>query len=370
MDTVEKGKSKSSFVTGDLMLDSVFSSKNITRIGTWHVRTLQQTGRLAQLLQELDIYGLDILGVSEVRWTGSGRLISDGKTVLFSGPERRHERGVGIVLSKRAANSLVSWEPVSDRIITARFRTRHTRVAIIQVYALTEDATVEEKDDFYERLQDTIDEIPRRDLKLVLGDFNAQVGGDRNIMEKSVGAFASSDHLSNNGERLVSFCDFNDLCIANTFFFHRGIHKKTWRSPNSTTANEIDHICINRKWRTSVHDACVYRGADVGTDHYLVRATLKLKLKLQKRPVVRRPYDVEKFKNRTTARNFCVQLRNRFSMLAECESIDEHWEAVKTALCESAEVTIGRRRGKRKEQFIYLFIYLSQHTKEVDKQNM
>ncbi|VDO71268.1 unnamed protein product [Heligmosomoides polygyrus] len=39
-------------------------------------------------------------------------------------------------------------------------------------------------------------------------------------------------------------------------------------------------------------------------------------------------------------------------MLAECESIDEHWEAVKTALCESAEVTIGRRRGKRKEQWI------------------
>ncbi|VDO92145.1 unnamed protein product [Heligmosomoides polygyrus] len=204
------------------------------------------------------------------------------------------------------------------------------------VYAPTEDATVEEKNDFYERLQDTIDEMPRRDLKLVLGDFNTQVGGDRNGMEKSVGAFASSDHLSDNGERLVSFCDFNDLCIAKTFFFHRGIHKKTWRSPNGTTANEIDHICIKRKWRTSVHDARVYRGADVGTDHYLVRATLKLKLKLQKRPVVRGPYDVEKFKNRTTARNFCVELRNRFSMLAECESIDEHWEAVKTALCESA----------------------------------
>lgn len=127
---------------------------------------------------------------------------------------------MGIVLSKRAANSLVGWEPVNDRIITARFRTKHTRVSVIQVYAPTEDATVEEKDDFYERLQDTIDEMPRRDLKLVLGDFNAQVGGDRNGMEKSVGAFASSDHLSDNGERLVSFCDFNDLCIASTFFFH------------------------------------------------------------------------------------------------------------------------------------------------------
>ncbi|VDO82783.1 unnamed protein product [Heligmosomoides polygyrus] len=210
--TAEKGKSKPSSVTEDLILDSVFSPKNITHIGTWNIRTLDQTGRLAQLLQEFDVYGLDILRISEVRWTGSGRLINDGKTpaLLFAGPGRRHERGVGIVLSKRASNSLVSWEPVNDRIITARFRTMHTRVAMIQAYSPTEDATDDEKDDFYERLQDVIDKMPRRDLKLVLGHFNAQVDGDRKGMEKSVGAFASSDRLSNNGERLVSFCDFND----------------------------------------------------------------------------------------------------------------------------------------------------------------
>ncbi|VDO64783.1 unnamed protein product [Heligmosomoides polygyrus] len=106
METAEKGKSKPSFVTGDLILDSVSSPKNITRIGTWNIRTLHQTARLAQLLQEFDIYGLDILGIS---------------------------------------------------------------------VCSNEDATDDEKDDFYEWLQDVIDEMPRRDLKLVLDDFNAQV---------------------------------------------------------------------------------------------------------------------------------------------------------------------------------------------------
>ncbi|RCN39354.1 hypothetical protein ANCCAN_14722 [Ancylostoma caninum] len=46
----------------------------------------------------------------------------------------------------------------------------------------------------------TIDEAPRRDLKSVLGDFNAQMGGDRHGIERTIGLFASSEHLSGNGD--------------------------------------------------------------------------------------------------------------------------------------------------------------------------
>ncbi|KIH68286.1 hypothetical protein ANCDUO_01384 [Ancylostoma duodenale] len=84
------------------------------------------------------------------------------------------------------------------------------------------------KNDFYGLIQDTIDEAPRRDLKMVLGDFNAQLGRDRHGIEGTVGPFASSEHLRDNGERLISFCDCNDLYVGNTYFQHRRIHKKTW----------------------------------------------------------------------------------------------------------------------------------------------
>ena len=58
-------------------------------------------------------YQLGILGLSEMRWTGSGKVISDDTTVLYSG-EEHHERGVGVLLNKVSTNALVGSEPVSD----------------------------------------------------------------------------------------------------------------------------------------------------------------------------------------------------------------------------------------------------------------
>lgn len=60
----------------------IFNAKSYTRVGTWNIRTLYQSGRLEQVLREMRTYHLDILGVSELRWTGQGRFDSEGTTVL------------------------------------------------------------------------------------------------------------------------------------------------------------------------------------------------------------------------------------------------------------------------------------------------
>ena len=49
--------------------------KTNTRVGFWNVRTLYQTGKLAQLRKEFDAYNLDLVGISEVRWLGSNKKI-------------------------------------------------------------------------------------------------------------------------------------------------------------------------------------------------------------------------------------------------------------------------------------------------------
>ena len=61
--------------------------------------------------------------------------------------------------------------------------------------------------------------------------------------------------------------------------FHPRIHKATWVSPDQVTENQIDHIGINTMFRRSLEDVRVKRGADVASDHHIVTARLKLKLR-------------------------------------------------------------------------------------------
>lgn len=131
-------------------------------------------------------------------------------------------------MSKEAVSALVVWKPVNDSIITARFGFGHTKKTIVQVYAPTDNTEDAFKDNFYDQLQDIFNDIPNYDLKILIGDFNAQLGGDRLGLKTVVGSHASSTHLSDNGERLVSFCEQNGLCVGNPYFQHREIHKKTW----------------------------------------------------------------------------------------------------------------------------------------------
>lgn len=86
-----------------------------------------------------------------------------------------------------------------------------------------------------------------------------------------------------------------DLVIGGTLLPHREIHKLTWCSPNGRDSNQIDHLMINGTWRSSLLDARVRRGADVGSDHHLVTATLKLKLRrARKRTTGHQQLDVER----------------------------------------------------------------------------
>ena len=84
----------------------LLSPKACMKIGQWNVRTRFETGKCAQVIKEMQQYGISILGVSEMRWNSCGRLrIATGETVLYSGMEEgeNHVRGVGFILPKEAA---------------------------------------------------------------------------------------------------------------------------------------------------------------------------------------------------------------------------------------------------------------------------
>ena len=171
-------------------MSQIFNAKSITMIGTWNVLTLFQSGKMDQVLGEMRAYHLDILGVSEMRSSGQGCLYSDDMTVLYSDHNEQHTDGVGIILSKLASRALVCWQPVNERIVTARLNTKLAKVTVVQVYAPTEIAPDEEKDIFYDHLQDVLQEVPSFVIKVVLGDFNAKLDTERRGMHAIIGPMA------------------------------------------------------------------------------------------------------------------------------------------------------------------------------------
>ena len=78
------------------------------------------------------------------------------------------------MISNKTYEALLNWQPVSNRIISARFSSKVRNITIIQCYAPTELA--DEKDEFYIRLNAVYGSIPRGDIVLVMGDLNAKVG--------------------------------------------------------------------------------------------------------------------------------------------------------------------------------------------------
>ncbi|VDP50706.1 unnamed protein product, partial [Schistosoma curassoni] len=149
---------------------------------------------------------------------------------------------------------------------------------IIQCYAPTNDSNDDIKDQFYERLQSIIEKCPRKDLTILMVDLNAKVGIDNTGYEDIMGRNGLGQR-SENGERFANLCALNKLVIGGTIFPHKRIHEATWIPRDHTTENQIDRICINKKFRRTMEDVRIRRGADIASDHHQVVANLKLKLK-------------------------------------------------------------------------------------------
>ncbi|KAK7113089.1 hypothetical protein V1264_012440 [Littorina saxatilis] len=331
-----------------------------TTIGTWNVRTMYETGKTAQVAAEMRRNNLTLLGISETRWTDAGqRRLMTGELLLYSGHEENdahHTQGVGLMLSKQAQRSLIGWEAHGPRIITASFRTKKKRIKmhVVQCYAPTNDNEDEEKDHFYSRLQRILETYPDKDVTILMGDVNAKIGSDNTGYERVMGTHALGV-MNENGERFVDLCALNSLVIGGSIFPHKRIHKNTWVSPDNRTENQIDHVCINKKFRRSLQDVRVRRGADVASDHHLLVASLKLKLKRNQTDASDRrvKYNIRLLKDPKTKEQFSLTLKNRFEVLQELleeeDSVSNRWQKVKETLRSSCQQVVGPNKPQQKE---------------------
>ena len=133
---------------------------NIAR-ETWNVRSVNQ-GKLEVVKQEMARVNADILGISELKWTGMGEFNSYDHNVYYCGQESLRGNGVAIIVNKRVQNEILGCSLKNDRMISVHFQGKPFNITVIQVYAPASNAEEAEVEWFYEDLQDLLELTPQK----------------------------------------------------------------------------------------------------------------------------------------------------------------------------------------------------------------
>jgi hypothetical protein len=118
-------------------------------------------------------------------------------------------------------------------------------IIVLNVRAITEDKVDDKKDSFYEELEHVSDQFPRYHMKIMLGDFNANVGME-DIFKPIIGNESLHEVSNGNGVRVVNFAT-SKKSVKSTTFPHLSIHKHTWTSPDGVTHNQIDPVLMDKR---------------------------------------------------------------------------------------------------------------------------
>ena len=133
-------------------------------------------GKLEVVKQETARVNVDILGISELKWTGMREFNSDDHSMYFCGQESLRRNGVAIMVNKRVRNAVLGYNLKNDRMISVHVQGKPFNSTVIQVYAPTSNAEEAEFERFYEDLQDLLELTPKKDVLFIIGHWNAKVG--------------------------------------------------------------------------------------------------------------------------------------------------------------------------------------------------
>ena len=133
-------------------------------------------GKLEVVKQEMARVNIDILGISDLKWTGMGEFNSDDHYIYYCRQEYLGRHGVAIMVNKRVRNAVLGCNLKNDRMISVCFQGNPFNITVIQAYAPTSNAEEAEVERFYADLQDLLELTPKQDVLFITGDWNAKVG--------------------------------------------------------------------------------------------------------------------------------------------------------------------------------------------------
>ena len=150
------------------------------------------------------------------------------------------------------------------------------------------------------------------------------------------------------GQRLIEFCQENALIIANTLFLQHKRGLCTWTSPDGQHRNQIGYILCTQRWTSTIQSAETRPGADCGSDHELLLAKFRLKLKKVGKTI--RPF---RYNLNQIPYDYTVEVRNRFKGLDLIDKVpDELWTEVRDIVQKTGNNTIPKKKKRKKANWL------------------
>ena len=118
-------------------------------------------GKLEVVKQDMARVNVDILGISELKWTGMGEFTGE-HYIYYCGQESLRRNGVAIMVNKRVQNAVLGCNLKNDRMISVRLQGKPFNITVIQAYAPTSNTKEAEVERFYEDLQDLLELTPQK----------------------------------------------------------------------------------------------------------------------------------------------------------------------------------------------------------------
>ena len=323
--------------------------KSELNICTYNVRTLRTEESLESLLDELEGFKWDVIGLAETKRRGEGLTELKGGTWLYNRgktEDDKNAKGIGFLIHNKFKDYVKEVKSYSNRVAAMKIQlTGKDEMCIIQVYAPTsdyDDITVEE---FYEDINKAITDNSGT-YTVLMGDFNAKIGQREKGEENIMGSFSYGER-NRRGERMIEFAMEHKLKVTNTYFKKHKSRYWTWESPNGVTKNQIDFILSNQ--RGIVKNCEVITNVDIASDHRMVRVNISINKKLARLRFIqnKRKTRINIMKLKGKKEEFQLKLHNRFDGLElEDMDIDERCDMVTSAMLEEAKYVAPTEKRK------------------------
>ena len=303
----------------ELKQQKLLKCKQTIKIATFNVRTLNSIGQLPELTASVLEHKIDIICIQEHRYTLSKDIKYHDTGIewtlatvsAWKNTVNATVGGVEMLFGPRTLKTLNNIERIQPRMMTATFN-GNPRATIISCYSPTNVSEETELVAFYDELFSLVRSIPKRNVLVIGGDMNAQIGKNGN------NKYSLHNTSNRNGQHLTESMMANRLTCLNTNYKKREGKLWTYSYANNSKA-QIDYVFINKKWKNSSMNCEAYSSFE-GVSSDPRRVTAKIRLSLRKnatQTATTNYYDWALLNNRVIGDKYVLELGNRFETLQE-----------------------------------------------------